>query len=160
MSNDELPHLDQRGQARMVDVGEKSETPRTAIAEAWVRMDPETVRLLTEGHKGDALAVARIAGIAASKRVPELIPLAHPILITHARVELEVRTDAVRIEARVETHGRTGVELEALTSASIAALALYDMIKKKDRGAFIEKVQLLEKSGGRSGTWNRERPPE
>ena len=157
MSEDQLPHLDRRGQARMVDVGEKEETHRIAIAEARVRMAAETVRLLTEGavEKGDALAVARIAGIAASKKVGDLIPLAHPILITHVSVELSLEEEAVRIEARVETHGKTGVEMEAMTAVSVAALALYDMIKKADRGARVEAVQLLEKSGGRSGTWKR-----
>ena len=99
--------------------------------------------------------MARIAGIAASKKVADLIPLAHPIPITHVRVELTVEEGGVRIEARVETHGRTGVEMEALTAASVAALALYDMIKSRDRGAIIERVQLLEKSGGKSGRWIR-----
>jgi cyclic pyranopterin phosphate synthase len=119
-------------------------------------MEPGTVRLLTEGEKGDALAVARIAGISASKKTPELIPLAHPILLTHVAVDVEPLADGVRIEARVETHGKTGVEMEALTAASVAALCIYDMIKKKDRGARIERVQLLEKSGGRTGTWKRD----
>jgi cyclic pyranopterin monophosphate synthase len=157
MSDDDLPHLDRRGRARMVDVGEKQETHRIAIAEARVRMAPETIRRLTEGgvEKGDALAVARIAGIAASKKVADLIPLAHPILITHVSVEVGLEEDAARIEARVETHGKTGVEMEAMTAVSIAALALYDMIKKSDRSARIENVQLLEKSGGRTGTWKR-----
>ncbi len=160
MSDDALPHLDARGQARMVDVGEKEVSHRIAVAEALVRMTPETVRRLTDGgvEKGDALAVARIAGIAGSKRVADLIPLAHPIALTHVKIELEPREaeGEVRIEARVETHGRTGVEMEALTAASVAGLALYDMIKKADRGARIERVQLLEKSGGRSGHWRRD----
>ena len=155
MSDDELPHLDRRGRAHLVDVGEKAESHRIAVAEAFVRMEAATLRLLTEGDKGDALAVARIAGIAAAKKVSDLIPLAHPILITHASIELELEAEGVRVRARVETHGKTGVEMEALTAASIAALSLYDMIKKKDRGASIERIQLLEKSGGRSGTWTR-----
>jgi cyclic pyranopterin monophosphate synthase len=156
MSDDELPHLDPKGRARMVDVGEKQETHRIAVAEARVRMAPATVLLLTEGkiEKGDALAVARIAGIAAAKRTPDLIPLAHPILIHHVAVEVELEADAVRIEARVETHGKTGVEMEAMTAASVAALSLYDMIKKVDRSASFE-VQLVSKSGGRSGSWHR-----
>ncbi len=155
--SDELPHLDGRGQARMVDVSAKETTHRVAVAEAWVRMAPATVHLLTEAaaEKGDALAVARIAGIAAAKKTADLIPLAHPIQLTHVKVELELGTDAVRIEARVENEGKTGVEMEALTAVSVAALALYDMIKKTDRGALIEKIQLLEKSGGRSGHWKR-----
>jgi cyclic pyranopterin monophosphate synthase len=155
MSNDELPHLDPRGRARMVDVGEKVDSHRIAVAEGWVRMAPETVRLLTEGEKGDALAVARIAGISACKKTPDLIPLAHPILITHVSVDLEVLADGVRIEARVETHGKTGVEMEALTAVSVAALCIYDMVKKADRGTFIERIQLVSKSGGKTGTWQR-----
>lgn len=156
---DELPHLDGRGEARMVDVGEKAVTHRAAVAEATVRMAPETVRLLTAAaaEKGDALAVARIAGIAGAKRVADLIPLAHPITLTHVKIDLQPEPDEglVRVEARVETHGKTGVEMEALTAATTAALALYDMIKRRDRGASIERVQLLEKSGGRSGPWKR-----
>jgi cyclic pyranopterin phosphate synthase len=150
-----LSHLDERGEARMVDVSGKAETRRKARAEAFVRMAPETVAILSHTEKGDALAVARIAGIAASKRVAELIPLAHPIDLTHVRVGVELGEGVARIEAEVETIGRTGVEMEALTSASVAALALYDMIKSRDRGAFIERIQLLEKSGGKSGTWKR-----
>lgn len=143
----------------MVDVGEKAVTHRAAVAEATVRMAPETVRLLTAAaaEKGDALAVARIAGIAGAKRVADLIPLAHPITLTHVKIDLQPEPDEglVRVEARVETHGKTGVEMEALTAATTAALALYDMIKRRDRGASIERVQLLEKSGGRSGPWKR-----
>jgi cyclic pyranopterin phosphate synthase len=143
----------------MVDVGEKPDTARVAIAEAFVRMKRETLALLKSAalEKGDAFGVARIAGIQAAKKAPELIPLAHPILLTHVSVQVEpVQNDSVvRIEARAETRGPTGVEMEALTAAAVAALALYDMGKKHDRGMVIERVQLLEKSGGASGTYRR-----
>lgn len=154
---DELPHLDESGAAHMVDVGHKDETHRTAVAESFVRLAPDTVDLLRRGEvkKGDALAVARIAGIAASKKTPDLIPLAHPLAITKVSVDVDVRDDGVAIRARVETRGRTGVEMEALTAASVAALALYDMIKSYERGATIERVRLLEKSGGTRGDYSR-----
>ncbi len=154
---DELPHLDESGAAHMVDVGHKDETHRTAVAESFVRLAPDTVDLLRRGEvkKGDALAVARIAGIAASKKTPDLIPLAHPLAITKVSVDVEVRDDGVAIRASVETRGRTGVEMEALTAASVAALALYDMIKSYERGATIERVRLLEKSGGTRGDFSR-----
>lgn len=152
-----LPHLDAKGHAHMVDIGAKALTHRVAIAEAFVRMAPETLALLTSGglKKGDALAVARIAGIAAAKRTPDLIPLAHPILISHVSVSVEPADGGVQIEARVETTGATGVEMEALVSASAAALALYDMCKAVERGIVIERVQLLRKEGGRSGLYER-----
>jgi cyclic pyranopterin monophosphate synthase len=154
-----LPHLDARGKARMVDVGDKPSTKRTAIAEAFVKMKPETLELLETSalEKGDAFAVARIAGIAAAKKTPDLIPLAHPIALTHVSVEVEpVHKDSgVRVEARVETTGPTGVEMEAMTAAAAAALSIYDMAKKHDRGMVIERLQLLLKSGGRSGTYRR-----
>ena len=120
-------------------------------------MAPETVRLLTEAaaEKGDALAVARIAGIAASKKVGDLIPLAHPIPITHVRVDLEPGEGGVRIEAQVETHGRTGVEMEALTAVSVAALTVVDMVKAVDKAATITDIRVEAKSGGRSGPWKR-----
>jgi cyclic pyranopterin phosphate synthase len=143
----------------MVDVGAKPSTHRVAMAEAFVRMSAEALRRLTDGnlYKGDALAVARIAGIAASKRAAELIPLAHPIALTHAAVAVtpEPERSGVRIETRCETVGATGVELEALVAASTAALAVYDMVKAHDRGMVIEGVQLLMKAGGRSGTYHR-----
>lgn len=145
----------------MVDVGDKPATKRVAIAEAFVKMKKETLELLTTHalEKGDALAVARIAGIAAAKKTPELIPLAHPILLTHVSVEIDPvpKDSGVRIEARVETTGPTGVEMEALTCAAAAALSIYDMAKKHDRGMVIERIQLLMKSGGRSGTYERKR---
>ncbi len=156
--SDELPHLDDKGAAHMVDVGDKEETHRVAVAEAFVRLAPDTIALLREGRvkKGDALAVARIAGISASKKTSDLIPLAHPLAITRVAVDVDVRDDGVQIVSRVETRGRTGVEMEALTSASVAALSLYDMIKRYERGATIERIRLLEKSGGQRGDFRRD----
>ena len=154
-----LPHLDERGHARMVDVGAKASTHRVAVAEAFIRMLPETLRRLEAGAlaKGDALAVARIAGIQAAKKAWELIPLAHPIGLTHAAVDvsLEPERGGVRIETRVETVGTTGVEMEAMVAAATAALAIYDMAKAHDRGMVVERVQLVMKSGGKSGTYRR-----
>lgn len=154
-----LPHLDERGHARMVDVGAKASTHRVAVAEAFIRMLPETLRRLEAGAlaKGDALAVARIAGIQAAKKAWELIPLAHPIGLTHAAVDvsLEPERGGVRVETRVETVGTTGVEMEAMVAAATAALAIYDMAKAHDRGMVVERVQLVMKSGGKSGTYRR-----
>ncbi len=154
---DPLPHLDAAGAAKMVDVGEKSATHRVAIAEGFLRLASETVALLADARvaKGDALAVARVAGIMGAKKTSELIPLAHPVPLTHVAVHLTLAPEGVKIEARVETHGPTGVEMEALTAVSLAALTLYDMIKKTDRGAVLEKIQLTHKSGGASGDFNR-----
>ena len=153
----DLPHLRADGSAHMVDVSSKSPTHRVAIAEAFVRLSEETLERLRTANlkKGDALAVARIAGLSAVKKTPDLLPLAHPLSVSHAAVDIELQTDGVRIETRVETTGSTGVEMEALTSATAAALNLYDMLKAYERGAVIERVQLLEKRGGRSGTWRR-----
>ncbi|MGB5696544.1 MAG: cyclic pyranopterin monophosphate synthase MoaC [Polyangiales bacterium] len=157
--DDELTHLDQHGQARMVDVGAKERTSREARARATLRMNPETRRLLLSGEspKGDALATARIAGIQAAKRTAELIPLCHPLAITGCEVTLAPADDEQRfvIEASVRCADRTGVEMEALTAATVAALTLYDMLKAIDRGMAIEEVVLLEKSGGRSGHYQR-----
>jgi cyclic pyranopterin phosphate synthase len=154
-----LPHLDAQGRAHMVDVGEKPATHRIAVAEAFVSMKPSTLALLEKGalEKGDALAVARIAGIQGAKRTSELVPLAHPLALTHVAVEvaLNPKECGVRIEARAETTGPTGVEMEALTAAVCAALSIYDMAKKHDRGMEIGRVRLIEKSGGRSGTFRR-----
>ncbi|KEA64508.1 Molybdenum cofactor biosynthesis protein MoaC [Marinobacterium lacunae] len=155
-----LTHLDEQGRASMVDVSEKAVTSREAVASARVRMQPETLKLIAEGghKKGDVLAVARIAGIQAAKRTHELIPLCHPLLLTGIRVELSVNEDecCIDIEAGCRVSGQTGVEMEALTAASVAALTLYDMCKAVDRGMVIESVQLLEKQGGKSGHWRRE----
>jgi cyclic pyranopterin phosphate synthase len=151
-----LTHLDARGAARMVDVGEKPVTTREALAECIVRMAPATVDAVKAGTaKGDALAVARVAGIMAAKRTPDLIPLAHPLPITSVEVDFEIGASAVRILARARVNGQTGVEMEALTAAAVAGLALIDMTKGVERGVYLERVRLLEKSGGRSGNWKR-----
>ncbi|NHN76102.1 cyclic pyranopterin monophosphate synthase MoaC [Azotobacter chroococcum] len=149
-----LTHLDSQGHAHMVDVTDKANTAREAEAEAWVRMLPETLRLIQQGGhpKGDVFAVARIAGIMAAKKTHELIPLCHPLLLTGIKVELSAEgEDRVRITARCKLAGQTGVEMEALTAASVAALTLYDMCKAVDRGMLIEQIRLLEKQGGKSG---------
>ena len=151
-----LSHLDAAGAARMVDVSDKSETARTATAEAIVRMRPETLALIQQGGmpKGDVLATARIAGIMAAKRTPDLIPLCHPLAITGVTLDLEPSgDDALVIRATVKTTGKTGVEMEALTAASIAALTVYDMCKAVEKGMRIESVRLIEKHGGKSGDW-------
>jgi len=155
-----LSHLDAQGRARMVDVGDKDVTEREAVARAVLRMAAPTRTLLLEGRapKGDVLATARIAGIQAAKRTPELIPLCHHIALTSAKVAFEADPDdpeLIRIEARVRARDRTGVEMEALTAASVAALTLYDMLKAVDRGMTVEQLGLWEKSGGRSGTFRR-----
>ena len=154
-----LTHLDSQGRANMVDVTDKAVTAREALAEARVRMLPATLAMIADGShpKGDVFAVARIAGIQAAKRTHELIPLCHPLLLTSIKVELEAEgIDCVRIQARCKLAGQTGVEMEALTAASIAALTLYDMCKAVDRGIVIEAVRLLEKSGGKSGDYPRD----
>lgn len=153
----DLNHLDDRGNVHMVDVGAKPVTTRVAVAEAFVEMASETTdRLFSdELDKGDALATIRIAAIQATKRVPDLIPLCHPLPLERVEVSVE-RTDlGARIEVLVGVQARTGVEMEAMTGASIGALALYDMIKGIDRGASVKNVRLLKKSGGRSGEWKR-----
>ena len=142
----------------MVDVAAKAETHRRAVATALIRMRPETLAMIVEGRapKGDVFAVARIAGIMAAKRTSEVIPLCHPLSFTHAAVDLEPVAEGVRITASAETDGKTGVEMEALTAASAAALTLYDMCKAVDRGMTVEGLRLLSKEGGKSGTWTRE----
>lgn len=158
--DDELTHLDRKGQARMVDVGAKQKTQREARARATLRMRSETRRVLLSGEvpKGDALATARIAGIQAAKRTSELIPLCHPLAITGCDVSFEPAPDDERfvVEASVRCADRTGVEMEALTAVTVAALTLYDMLKAIDKAMVIEEVALLEKSGGRSGDYRRE----
>jgi cyclic pyranopterin phosphate synthase len=157
----ELTHIDAAGHARMVDVSAKPVTQREATAEARVHMRRETLELILGGRhaKGDVLAVARIAGIQAAKRTSDLIPLCHPLMLTSVRVDLEPITadSVVRIRATCRVAERTGVEMEALTAVTVAALTLYDMCKAADRGMHIEGIQLLEKHGGRSGSW-RARP--
>jgi cyclic pyranopterin phosphate synthase len=156
-----LTHLNDAGEAHMVDVGAKPATAREAVAEGLIRMQAETLRLIVErGHKkGDVLAVARIAGIMAAKKTAELIPLCHPIALTRVEVELvpNTTTSAVHCRATAATTGPTGVEMEALTAVQIALLTIYDMCKAVDRGMTISDVQLVSKSGGKSGTWRR--PP-
>ncbi|MFI8479823.1 cyclic pyranopterin monophosphate synthase MoaC [Pseudomonas sp. NPDC078700] len=149
-----LTHLDSQGRANMVDVSDKSSTVREAVAEARVRMCPQTLQMIVEGGhpKGDVFAVARIAGIQAAKKTSDLIPLCHPLMLTSVKVELSAEgNDAVHIQARCKLTGQTGVEMEALTAASVAALTIYDMCKAVDRGMTIESVRLLEKVGGKSG---------
>jgi cyclic pyranopterin monophosphate synthase len=152
-----LSHLNERGEARMVDVSEKAATSRTAVAEGFVTMDPATLALVESGEakKGDVLATARLAGIMAAKRTHELIPLCHPLLLTKVTVDLEPRSKeaGIAVRAEVKVNGQTGVEMEALTAVSVACLTIYDMLKAVDRGMVIGPVRLLEKTGGRSGIW-------
>jgi cyclic pyranopterin phosphate synthase len=152
-----LTHVDETGAARMVDVSEKDVTTRTASAAGRVLVSPEVVGLLRgEGvPKGDALGVARVAGIMAAKRTPDLVPLCHPLAISGVTVDLEVADDAVEITATVRTTDRTGVEMEALTAVAVAGLTVVDMVKAVDKAAVITDVRVLAKSGGRSGDWSR-----
>lgn len=154
-----MSHLSPEGQAWMVDVGRKPVTARRAVASAVVTMSPDTARRIVEQDvpKGDVLATARLAGIMAAKRTSELVPLCHPLALTRVAVQLDVDADRgqVLIKAATEAHDRTGVEMEALTAASVAALTIYDMLKSVERGMAIEHVVLLEKSGGRSGHYRR-----
>ena len=154
---DKLTHLDADGNARMVDVSDKDATRRTATAGCRVIMQPQTIALIRDGavKKGDVLSIARIAGIMGAKKTSELIPLCHPLLINKADVELSVDdgANAVVIEATVRVDGKTGVEMEALTAASVAALTVYDMVKAVDRGTQITDMRLLHKAGGKSGTY-------
>ena len=143
---DDLSHVDESGAVRMVDVGGKDLSRRRAVARAEVRMAPETARILRELPKGDALATAQLAGIMAAKRTSELIPLCHPLPLTHVEVALDVREDSVEIVATAETTAQTGVEMEALTAASVAALTVYDMAKAVDKEMRIAEVVLLEKT--------------
>jgi cyclic pyranopterin monophosphate synthase len=154
---DELTHIDEAGRARMVDVGGKDVTDRRAVARAVVRMSPDTAAAVARGDapKGDVVGTARIAGIQAAKRTSELIPLCHPLPLSFVDVRIQVLDDRVEIETEGRTSGQTGVEMEALTAASIAALTVYDMVKGIERGVEIAEVTLLEKSGGRHD-WRRE----
>lgn len=152
-----LSHLDSQGQAHMVDVGDKAETARTAIAEGSVVMQPATLAIVRAGDakKGDVLGTARLAGIMAAKRAHELIPLCHPLLLTKIAVDLSIdeALPGVRVRAEVRLTGKTGVEMEALTAVSVACLTVYDMVKAVDRGMRIEAIQLVHKSGGKSGVY-------
>lgn len=153
-------HLNEAGSAYMVDVTEKKPTVRSATAQGEVACSPEVLETLRDGTvpKGDVLAVARIAGISAAKKVPDLLPLAHTIGVHGAAVDLEIRDDHVFIEATVRTADRTGVEMEALTAVSVAALSVIDMVKGVDRSAYIRRSGITAKSGGRSGDWSRDLP--
>jgi cyclic pyranopterin monophosphate synthase len=153
-----LTHFDDRGNAHMVDVGGKAETERVAVAHARVTMHTATLKLIAakKAAKGDVLAVAQLAGIMAAKKTPDLIPLCHPLALSSVDVQLSLdkKRNAVDIEATCKLNGRTGVEMEALTAASVAALTVYDMCKSVDRGMVISEIRLLHKSGGKSGTFN------
>lgn len=151
----ELTHLNESGNARMVDVGAKPDTERVAIARGEVRVSEATLALVREGKaaKGDVLAVARVAGIMAAKKTSELIPLCHPIMLTSVEVDFTFEEWGIQIEARARTTGPTGVEMEALTAVSVAALTVYDMLKSAERGARISNIRLLRKEGGKSGVW-------
>ncbi len=155
-----LTHLDDAGAARMVDVSAKPDTHRVAVTAGSIRMLPETLKLIEQGasKKGDVLGIARIAGIQAAKRASDLIPLCHPLMLSKVDVELELNHDesCVDIRCTAKTTGPTGVEMEALTGATVAALTIYDMCKAVDRGMQINQVRLLEKSGGKSGHWKAE----
>ncbi|MES0402836.1 MAG: cyclic pyranopterin monophosphate synthase MoaC [Hyphomicrobium sp.] len=159
-----LSHVNEAGEAHMVDVSDKPVTARTAIAEGFVAMKPETLALLKRGDapKGDVLATARIAGIMAAKRTHELIPLCHPLALAKVTVDLETNSGppGVRVVAEVKTTGRTGVEMEALTAVSVTCLTLYDMLKAVDRAMTFERIRLIEKSGGRSGDYRAEPAPK
>lgn len=150
-----LSHYDRAGSARMVDVSAKAETRRTARAHAFVRIRPAVLKELPRNPKGNPLEIARIAGIAAAKRTSELIPLCHPLMLTHADVEVALESNGVRIVASAATTGQTGVEMEALTAAAVAALTVYDMTKALDKAIEIQHLYLLEKTGGKSGDFRR-----
>ena len=151
----ELSHFDNAGSPRMVDVSAKAETRRTARAHAFVRIRPEVLAKLPENPKGNPLEIARIAGVMAAKKTAELIPLCHPLLISHADLDVTVEAGGVRIVSTVSISGPTGVEMEALTAVSIAALTVYDMTKALDKGIEIQDLYLLEKTGGKSGDFKR-----
>lgn len=159
MSSD-LTHIDDSGAARMVDVGGKPESERAARAQALIRMSPQTAAALQRGDapKGDVLGTARLAGIQAAKRTGELIPLAHPLPLTYADVQasIDAAGGTVRIFSEARVVGRTGVEMEAMTAAAVAALTVYDMVKGLERDVRIERIELMQKSGGRSGSWQRD----
>jgi cyclic pyranopterin phosphate synthase len=150
-----LSHYDQSGAARMVDVSGKAPTKRTARAHALVSIRPEVLAQLPENPKGNPLEIARVAGISAAKKTAELIPLCHPLMLSHVDVEVTVEANGVRIVSSVSTTGPTGVEMEALTAASVAALTVYDMTKALDKGIEIQDLYLLEKTGGKSGDFRR-----
>jgi cyclic pyranopterin phosphate synthase len=151
-----LTHIDETGRARMVDVSDKASTTREAVAEGFVRMSAETLALALsgEGKKGDVRAVAEIAGVMAAKKTSDLIPMCHPLALSKVEVRVEPGNGGLSVTARVKTTGQTGVEMEALTAASVACLTLYDMLKAAEKGMVIETVRLLQKTGGKSGDWS------
>ena len=155
---DKLTHLDADGRARMVDVGDKPLTMRTAKAEARLLVNPETIALVRSGNakKGDVISVSEIAGVMAAKKTSDLIPLCHPLPLTKVKVHIEIENTSLKISTETRTTGQTGVEMEALTAASVAALTLYDMLKAADKSMTIEGVRLIEKTGGVSGDYKRE----
>ncbi|MGH2583187.1 MAG: cyclic pyranopterin monophosphate synthase MoaC [Anaerolineales bacterium] len=159
-SKEKLTHIDERGRARMVDVSEKSETVREAVAEGSVRMLPETLRLIRDNalEKGDALTVAQVAGIQAAKRTSELIPFCHPLPLEHISIDFELDEEfpGVHIRATVRTTGKTGVEMEALTAVCVAALTIYDMAKSAEKGMVVGEIRLVRKTGGESGDYERD----
>ena len=159
-SNDGLTHFDATGQAHMVDVGAKAETHRIALASGIIRMKPETLAIISSGtaKKGDVLGIARIAAIMAAKRTSDLIPLCHPLALTRVAVDFTIQADAASVlcEAQVETFGKTGVEMEALTAVQVGLLTIYDMCKAVDRGMVMTDVKVMEKHGGKSGSWKVE----
>lgn len=157
-TKNKLTHYDEAGVARMVDVTAKSPTKRTAVAHAFVKMRPEVIAQLPTNPKGNPLEIARVAGISAAKKTSDLIPLCHPLMLSHVDVRVELETDGVRIWASVATTAVTGVEMEALTAAAVAALTVYDMVKALDKGIEIHDLYLLEKTGGKSGDYQRAIP--
>jgi cyclic pyranopterin monophosphate synthase len=154
----QLTHLDEQGNARMVDVGAKPSTERIAVATGEIRLSAPTLELVREGRaaKGDVLAVARVAGIMAAKKTSELIPLCHPLMLTSVKVDFSFSPTGIQITSTAKTTGPTGVEMEALTATSVAALTIYDMLKAVERGAVICNIQLKKKEGSKSGIWSRE----
>lgn len=156
-----LTHFNPAGEAHMVDVGDKQATQRIAVTEGYIEMQPETLALVMEGghKKGDVLGIARIAGIMASKKTADLVPLCHPLPLTHVDIELTPQPEhnRIRCQTTVKTAGQTGVEMEALTATQVALLTIYDMCKAVDRGMTIQTVRLLEKAGGKSGHWRRKK---
>jgi cyclic pyranopterin phosphate synthase len=164
MSQSNLTHFNSAGEAHMVDVGDKAVTQRTAVCEGCIEMLPGTLELIMAGNhkKGDVLGIARIAGIMASKKTADLIPLCHPLPLTHIEIQLKPQPDQQRVHCQTiaKTNGQTGVEMEALTATQIALLTIYDMCKAVDRGMVIQGVRLLEKSGGKSGNWKNSKTPD
>ena len=159
MTDDQLNHFNQRGEAHMVDVGDKDVTQRVAVAEGFIRMQAETVQRILEGShkKGDVLAVARVAGVMASKRTADLVPLCHPLQLTHVDIQLNVdeKEQFVHCVVEVKTSGKTGVEMEALTAVQVTLLTIYDMCKAMDRGMLMTDIGLVKKTGGKSGEWTK-----